>query len=338
MHFTIVLSDTFAEPVADVLSIVVPLWHAAKQRQARRIDNTCFIGVCYLKISKLLHFCGCRRGGAQSRVAWYVICFEHKFHTLFYNRAIDAFRVLQEAFFVEFIVHPLFIETEFTHFVRRRILWIEVQQVDNRLLRRRHHVLLAVPHGLGFKAPEKSWTNGLVTELPERVFVPAGLLCRHTRDLDNGFGNNAVERKCGMQADIRRCTDLTGNKPREVRLLDVIRERIPSLTKRHNVAGTLPLMQVRPIESRYDCMHLVDRKTAQRMPLTIKLRVRHLCDSFQKRCKITTFLEYMQIFLHFFGHLAQICSVIWPSSIRINVLQRIPVAICIRGNTRILIC
>jgi hypothetical protein len=43
-------------------------------------------------------------------------------------------------------------------------------------------------------------------------------------------------------------------------------------------------------------MHLVDRKTTQRMPQIIKLRVRHLYDSFQKRCKITTFLEYMQVF------------------------------------------
>ena len=55
-------------------------------------------------------------------------------------------------------------------------------------------------------------------------------------------------------------------------------------------------MQVRPIESRYDSMHLVDRKTAQRMPLIIEPGVCHLCDLFQKRCKITTFLEYMQVF------------------------------------------
>ena len=211
-------------------------------------------------------------------------------------RAIDAFRVLQEAFFVEFIVHPLFIETEFTHFVQRRILWIEVEQVDNRLLRRRHHVLLAVPHGLRFKAPEKSWTNGLITELTECVLITAGLLCCYTRDLDNGFGNNAVERKCGMQADVGRRTNLSGDEPCRIGLLDIIREGVPSLTKRHDVAGTLPLMQVRPIESRYDCMHLVDRKTAQRMPLIIKLRVRHLYDSFPKRCKITTFLEYTQVF------------------------------------------
>lgn len=211
-------------------------------------------------------------------------------------RAIDAFRVLQEAFFVEFIMHPIFVKTQFTHFVEGRILRIKVEQVDDGFFGCCHHVLLAVPHGLRFKAPKESRTNGLVTELTERVLITAGLLCCYTRYIYHRFGNNAVERKCRVQADIRRCAYLTGDKPREVRLLDVIRERIPALTKRHYVAGTLPLMQVRPIESRHNCMHLVDRKTAQRMPLIIKLRVRHLYDSFQKRCKITTFLEYMQVF------------------------------------------
>lgn len=32
------------------------------------------------------------------------------------------------------------------------------------------------------------------------------------------------------------------------------------------------------------------------MPQIIKLHVRLLYDSFQKRCKITTFLEYLQVF------------------------------------------
>ena len=45
MHFTIVLSDTFVEPVADVLSIVVPLWHAVRKRQARKIGKRRFIGI-----------------------------------------------------------------------------------------------------------------------------------------------------------------------------------------------------------------------------------------------------------------------------------------------------
>ncbi len=83
-----------------------------------------------------------------------------------------------------------------------------------------------------------------------------------------------------MQADIRRRANLTGDKPRIIGLLDIIREGIPTLTKRHDVAGALPLMQVRPIESRYDSMHLVDRKTAQRMPLIIEPGVCHLCDLF----------------------------------------------------------
>ena len=55
-------------------------------------------------------------------------------------------------------------------------------------------------------------------------------------------------------------------------------------------------------------MHLVYRKTAQRMPLIIELRVCHLCDSFQKRCKITTFLEYMQIFNKKNGFLQNIAN------------------------------
>jgi hypothetical protein len=38
------------------------------------------------------------------------------------------------------------------------------------------------------------------------------------------------------------------------------------------------------------------RKTPQRMPLIIELRVCHFIDLFQKRGKFTTFLEYMQAF------------------------------------------
>lgn len=40
----IALSDTFADGVADVLFVVVPLWQAVRQKQARRIGMRRFIG------------------------------------------------------------------------------------------------------------------------------------------------------------------------------------------------------------------------------------------------------------------------------------------------------
>ena len=81
---------------------------------------------------------------------------------------------------------------------------------------------------------------------------------------------------------------------RIIGLLPIIRKSIPTLAQRNDISLAQPHSIVTTIKCRIYRLYLLRTETSKRMPLIIKLQICHL-DLFLKRCKITTFPEYMQV-------------------------------------------
>ena len=103
-----------------------------------------------------------------------------------------------------------------------------------------------------------------------------------TGDIGHRLGDDAVERQCVVQADVRRRVDALRYVTRHFWSVLQVAEGIPILPQFRQIAPLHPACEVAPVESRLPRTDLIDVEASHPVPLFPELQIGHLFRFVQK--------------------------------------------------------